>query len=384
MARTICAPDAPDRDALLARYRAMTEEASDIIVLHEDGRIVCATGALWRLLRRTPKEFQAGGYLKLVHPDDLPVAKQLRGTPPPGKVWRATYRVRHRDGHYVWFEVATRGVYDETSGAFVREISVGREIGERKAHELRLQDAREQADAANRAKSAFLANMSHELRTPLNAIIGFAELMRSEAFGPLENRYRDYAASIAEAGASLLAMLGNILDVAKLESGRFELAPQPLDLSAAVADCVGLLHGAAEKAGVSIEQTLALRRCTADPEALKKILLNLLANAVAFTPRGGHVVIETICESRAAVVRVSDTGCGMSAEQIARVSEPFAELCSRAALARGKAGAGLGLPLTKALAEAHGGALQIESEPGRGTTVTVRLSDVEKTSAAAA
>jgi PAS domain S-box-containing protein len=165
MARTIFAPDAADRDALLARYRAMTEEASDIIVLHENGRIVCATGALWRLLRRTPEEFQAGGYLQLVHPDDLPAAEQLRGTPPPGKVWRATYRVRHRDGHYVWFEVATRGVYDETTGGFVREISVGREIGERKAHELRLQAAREQADAANRAKSAFLAPRQHESRT---------------------------------------------------------------------------------------------------------------------------------------------------------------------------------------------------------------------------
>ncbi|HSC19173.1 MAG TPA: ATP-binding protein [Rhizomicrobium sp.] len=384
MARTAPVLNAADRDALLARYRAMTEEASDIIVLHENGRIVCATGALWRLLRRTPEEFQAGGYLELVHPDDLPSARQLRGTPPPGKVWRATYRVRHSDGHYVWFEVATRGVYDETTGAFVREISVGREIGERKAHELRLQAAREQADAANRAKSAFLANMSHELRTPLNAIIGFAELMRGEAFGPLEDRYRDYAASIADAGASLLAMLGNILDVAKLESGRFELAPQPLDLGAVIADCIGLVHGAAETTGVAIEQTLALQNCTADPQALRKILLNLLANAVAFTPRGGRIAVGMTRESGTAVVRVSDTGCGMSTEQIARVSEPFAQLCSRAALARGKAGAGLGLPLAKALAEAHGGTLQIESGPGRGTTVTVRLPDAAKTTAAAA
>jgi len=384
MERTASAPEAAERDALLARYRAMTEEASDIIVLHEDGRIVCATGALWRLLRRTPEEFQAGGYLRLVHPDDLPAAQQLFGTPPPGKVWRATYRVRHSDGHYVWFEVATRGVYDETTGAFVREISVGREIGERKAHELRLQAAREQADAANRAKSAFLANMSHELRTPLNAIIGFAELMRCEAFGPLEDRYRDYAASIAEAGTTLLDMLGNILDVAKLESGRFELSPQALDLASVVGDCIGLVHGAAETAGVAIEQTLALHNCTADPQALKKILLNLLANAVAFTPRGGRVRLEAVRDGNATVLRVQDSGCGMSAEQIARVSEPFAELCSRAALARGKAGAGLGLPLAKALVEAHGGTLHIESESGSGTTVTVRLPHTAQAAAAAA
>jgi PAS domain S-box-containing protein len=384
MARTTSATNFAELNALLARYRSMTEEASDIIVLHENGRIVCATGALWRLLRRTPEEFQAGGYLKLVHPDDLPAAQQLFGTPPPGKVWRATYRVRHSDGHYVWFEVATRGVYDETTGAFVREISVGREIGERKAHELRLQAAREQAEAANRAKSAFLANMSHELRTPLNAIIGFADLMRGEAFGPLQDRYRDYAACIAEAGESLLAMLCNILDVAKLETGRFGLAPQALDLGVAVADCIGLVHGAAGKSGIAIEQNLQLHCCTADPQALKKILLNLLTNAVTFTPQGGQVRVETAREDNAAVVRVCDTGCGMTPEQIARISVPFAELSSRAALARGKSGAGLGLPLAKALAEAHGGALHIESSPSAGTTVTIRLPDVASTDAAAA
>ncbi len=383
MTTATSAPDTADHDALLARYRAMAEEASDIIVLHEDGRIVCATGALWRLLRRTAEEFQAGGYLNLVHPDDVSAARRLLGTPSPGEVWRATYRVRHSDGHYVWFEVATRGVYDETTGAFLREISVGREIGERKAHELRLQAAREQAEVANRAKSAFLANMSHELRTPLNAIIGFADLMRGETFGPLDGRYRDYAASIAEAGARLLAMLGNILDVAKLESGRLDIAPRPLDLRATIADCVALVHSGAENAGVAIEQRVGLQDCTADPQALKKILLNLLSNAVTFTPAGGVVRIEAVREADAAVLRVHDSGCGMSADQIARVSEPFAELCSRAALARGSAGAGLGLPLAKALAEAHRGTLHIESSTGSGTTVTVRLPDVLCISAAA-
>ena len=376
MATSGSAPDIADRNALLARYRAMTEEASDIIVLHENGGIVCATGALWRLLRRTPEEFQAGGYLNLVHPDDVSAARRVLGTPSPGEIWRATYRVRHCDGHYVWFEVATRAEYDETTGAFVREISVGREIGERKAHELRLQAARDQAEAANRAKSAFLANMSHELRTPLNAIIGFAELMGGEVFGPLDGRYRDYAASIAEAGAGLLAMVGNILDLAKLEAGRFDVAPQALDIRATIADCVALVHGAATKAGLAIEQKVELQACTADPQALKKILVNLLSNAVAFTPAGGAIHIAAVRDANVAVLRVRDTGCGMNADQIARMSEPFAELCSRAALARGSAGVGLGLPLAKALAEAHGGTLHIDSSRGSGTTVTLRLPDI--------
>src|SRR5436305_14702294 len=111
-----------ERQVMLARYRAMAEEASDIIILHEGGRIVCGTGAMWRLLKRTPEEFENGGYLALVHPDDLDEARTLLGTPPQGEVWRATYRVSHADGHYVWFEVVTRGVYDEKSGEVLREI----------------------------------------------------------------------------------------------------------------------------------------------------------------------------------------------------------------------------------------------------------------------
>ncbi|HEY1961344.1 MAG TPA: PAS domain-containing sensor histidine kinase [Rhizomicrobium sp.] len=363
-----------ESDALLARYRAMAEEASDIIVLHEEGRIVCATGALWRLLKRTPVEFENGGYLALVHPDDLPTARTLLGTPPPGEIRRATYRVQHADGHYVWFEVATRGVYDEATGEFLREISVGREIGERKAHELALKAAQERAETANRAKSAFLANMSHELRTPLNAVLGFADLLRSEAFGPLGNpRYGEYAASIGEAGALLLSMVGNILDVAKLESGRFELERTRVDVGALAADCVGMHKMAAERGGVSLDWQGEPAFARVDAEAVKKILLNLLSNALKFTPAGGAVHAEVQQEGSDTVLRVRDSGCGMSQEQIARVSQPFAELCSQAALARRSAGAGLGLPLARALAEEHGGSLEIESAAAKGTMVTVRL-----------
>jgi PAS domain S-box-containing protein len=370
--------DSTDGTALLARYRAMAEEGSDIIVLHEQGRIVLATGALYRLLKRTPEEFQSGGYLSLVHPDDLAEAGKLLGTPPRGEVWTATYRVQHADGYYLWFEVRTRGVYDEGTGAFLREVSVGREVTERKENELRLQAAQQQAEAANRAKSALLANMSHELRTPLNAIIGFADLMRNAAFGPLSSRYLEYADSIHEAGQRLLGMLGNILDLAQIESGRFDLHPVQIDVDVLFSDCIGLLKTAAEKKGVDLQRSVAIRTIAADPAALRKILLNLLSNAVAFTPAGGCIRVEIVREAGAVLLRVRDTGSGMSTEQLETAAQPFAQLCAQAALARGSAGMGLGLPLVRALAEAHGGDVAIESGAGAGTTVTVRLPDSEK------
>src|SRR5579864_1724442 len=216
-----------EREALLARYRAMAEEGSDIIFLLEGGKIVFATRALQRLLNRSTDEFQNGGYLDLVHPDDVAEALTVRGTPARGEVWSATYRVRHADGHYLWFETRTRSVHDDKTGTFLHEVSVGRDVTERKENELRLQAAQEYAEAANRAKSIFLANMSHELRTPLNAILGFADLMQHELFGPLgDGRYRDYVAGIRDSGERLLGMVSNMLDVAKLESGTLSVQPE--------------------------------------------------------------------------------------------------------------------------------------------------------------
>lgn len=362
------------RNALLARYRTMAEEASDIIVLHEGGRIVCATGALWRLLKRTPQEFENGGYLALVHPADLDEARKLLGTPPQGEIWRATYRVQHADGHYVWFEVVTRGVYDETTGEFLREISVGRDICERKANELRLSAAHAHAEAANRAKSAFLANMSHELRTPLNAVIGFADAMKAEIFGPLPHpRYGEYANAIAEAGGRLLGMVANILDVAKIESGKLDVTLEPVDAARLAAECIDFTRADAENARVTLSLSSAIDLVRADPRALRQILLNLLSNAVKFTQPGGAVSLEARRNGSDAVFCVRDTGCGMSREQVARLVRPFELACSDAALARNTPGAGLGLALARALVEAHGGTIAIDTAPGKGTAVTVNL-----------
>jgi PAS domain S-box-containing protein len=374
----VIAEDSGDA-TLLARYRAMVEDCSDIIILHEGGRIVLATGTLARLLGHTAQEFQDGGYLQFVHPDDIDEALAVRGTPPRGQVWTATYRLRHACGHYLWFEVRTRGVYDEETGAFLREVSVGRDVTERKEHELRMRAAHDRAEMANRAKSAFLAGMSHELRTPLNAILGFTGSIESEVFGPLGHaRYREYVTLIREAGEKLLGMLSNVLDVALMESGRYELNPKEFDLAESVAECIGFVSEAARNKHVTLEQSVSPTVLDADPSAVRKILLNLLSNAVTFTPPAGRVCVECRREGNDALLSIRDTGIGMSEEQLSRLAEPFAEISSRAAFARKGAGAGVGLALSRALAEAHGGSLEIESAIGRGTLATVRFGASER------
>ncbi len=361
-----------DADAQLERYRAMTEEASDIIVMHEDGKIVFATGAMWRLLRRTPEEFQGGKYLDLVHPDDLPEAHKVLGRPPPGVVWSATYRVRHADGHYVWFEIMTRGQYDE-AGNFVREISVGRDITLRKEDELKIRAAQERAEAANRAKSLFLANMSHELRTPLNAIIGFGDMMRSEMFGALgDAHYTDYAQQIFDAGNRLLGIISDLLDMSRIEAGLLELSPEPIELASLVEQCVDQFRAAAGQRGVALRANVpASMELVADRRAVKQILANLLANAVKFTGKDGHVTVEARDAGGATHLIVRDDGVGIPADDIPRLGRAFEQVCADPRLA--KNGAGLGLALVRALAEKHGGTMYIDSEVGIGTTVTIVL-----------
>jgi len=363
-----------ERENAQRAYRTIAEEASDIIFLHENGHIVFASGALERILGRTPEEFQDGRYLDLVHPDDLEEAKKVRGRPPKGEVRTATYRNRHADGHYVWIETRTRGIYDETTGAFQCEISVGRDVTERREQELKMRAAQERAEAASRAKSLFLANMSHELRTPLNAIMGFSDMMRSESFGPLgHDRYREYAATICSSGQHLLDLITDILDTAKIESGKLELHPEEIDLDGAVRECTHLLDMRAKEAGLELHVDIGAHasELTADRRAVKQILLNLLSNAIKFTPAGGHVAVETSWRPGFLALSVRDDGLGIPADQIPRLGRPFEQVCVDPLLAKG--GSGLGLALVQALAQKHGGAMRIESEQGSGTTVTVEF-----------
>jgi two-component system cell cycle sensor histidine kinase PleC len=261
----------------------------------------------------------------------------------------------------------------------LQEAVIGLERSRQEAAELAKKYAAEKvrAEAANRAKSEFLANMSHELRTPLNAINGFSEIMVGEMFGPLgDQRYKSYAEDILGSGQHLLALINDVLDMSKIEAGKMILRFEPLSLDELADDAVRLVKNRAETAGLTLDVAVpALPEVEGDYRALKQVLLNLLSNAVKFTPRGG--VITLSAESRRDAegdrvwVSVKDTGIGISPGDIARIAHPFEQIESQQS--KTHKGSGLGLALSKSLVEMHGGALEIESQPGHGTTVSFLL-----------
>jgi signal transduction histidine kinase len=230
------------------------------------------------------------------------------------------------------------------------------------------------AEAANRAKTEFLANMSHELRTPLNAIIGFSQLMTDQRQATDPKRVTSYAKDIHTAGEHLLREVNRILDLAKIEAGRAELHEEWFSPAEAVEIPVSFVRPQADGAGQSLVVWIpaALPQLYADQQYFKQILINLLSNAVKFTPRGGKVTLTAAVESDGWLnVSVADTGIGIAEEDIWKALVPFAQVSSD--LSRKYEGTGLGLPLSKGFVEMHGGTLKIDSEPGRGTTVTVRF-----------
>jgi two-component system cell cycle sensor histidine kinase PleC len=229
------------------------------------------------------------------------------------------------------------------------------------------------AEDASRAKSLFLANMSHELRTPLNAIIGFSEIISSELLGELGNaKYKEYSLDIYTSGQLLLDLINDILDMAKIEAGKWTLALSAVDPEETITQVVRLMSRRAEERGLQIVvDSQALPTLEADQRALKQILLNLLSNAVKFTEEGGVMVrARSVGDGGGVSITVADTGPGIPREYLPRLARPFEQVHIAGA---SKGGTGLGLALTRALAEMHGGAMHIESELGRGTAVTVTL-----------
>lgn len=234
--------------------------------------------------------------------------------------------------------------------------------------------AKDAAETANRTKSMFLANMSHELRTPLNAVIGFSQVMEGEIHGPLGNgKYRDYARMIHEAGAHLLEIINDVLDMSKIEAGKLEIERRRIDMRAVLRDCVTLMQDRADEAAVALVADLPKSPLWiyADRRALKQILLNLISNGVKFTPAGGAVHVHIALESGRCVLNVQDTGVGIPADAIERLGNPFVQL--RRDAAHSHQGTGLGLALVRALTEMHDGTMRIESREGAGTTVTIEL-----------
>ncbi len=365
-----------ERNRALAehRYRLMAEEASDGILLYAPGgRIIFTSSALERITGRSSDEIEEAKFLRFVHPGDIEEALKVRTRPPRDQTLTACYRLLHRDGHYVWLEVTTRGAYDEVTGEYLNTIAVVRDISQRKLQELEMKAAREHAEAANRAKSAFLANMSHELRTPLNAIIGFTDIMRHEMFGALGHaRYREYASLIFDSGQLLLDLISDVLDMAKIEAGKMKLMHEPVDLKPTIDECVRLVQGRAIANNIDVklvmDHTISVE---ADRRALKQILLNLLSNAVKFSMRGGHVRVSAEEKGDRACILVQDDGIGISKEHLPRLGRAFVQVCDDPMLA--KAGSGLGLALVRALLDEHHGSMTIHSEQGVGTQVLIEL-----------
>jgi two-component system, cell cycle sensor histidine kinase PleC len=233
------------------------------------------------------------------------------------------------------------------------------------------------AEAANQAKSEFLANMSHELRTPLNAINGFSEIMASELFGPLNEKYKGYAGDILKSGQHLLSLINDVLDMAKIEAGKMTLHYEPVSLREVCEDAVRLMRGKVQEAGLKIAVEAGdLPDIEADQRGVKQVMLNLISNAVKFTPEGGSIVVSlkpfvgAEGEDRVRVA-CADTGIGIAPEDLVRLARPFEQVEGQHS--KTTQGTGLGLALTKSLIEMHGGQLSMESQPGVGTVVSFDL-----------
>ncbi len=253
----------------------------------------------------------------------------------------------------------------------VRFCAILRDLTHWKKVERELEEARKEAERANALKSDFLAKVSHEIRTPLNAILGFAEVMLDERFGPIRNRrYKDYLGDIRASGALVMSLVNDLLDLSKIEAGKMDFTFSSIDANRIVAECVSIMQpqASAEQVVMRLSLAPALPNILADERALRQIVLNLLSNAVKFNRPGGRVMVSTaLADGGSAVIRIRDTGAGMSEDDIGASFEPFRRL----ATAKPSSGTGLGLPLTKALAEANHAALTIKSKLDEGTLAEV-------------
>lgn len=278
-------------------------------------------------------------------------------------------------GVHVYFIFLAKGLNSTALAMLEFRAEKDALIGELENEKSISDEARRRAESANIAKSRFLATMSHELRTPLNAILGFSEVMKSEIMGPMQNKsYMEYAGNIHESGRHLLHLINEILDLSRIEAGRYDLHEEPVRLSDIVEDCHRLLKLRAESKGLQIvlEFDESLPQLWADERALRQVVLNLLSNALKFTPKGGRITVRTfVAPAGGQVLIVKDTGPGIPKDEIPKVMQAFGQGSLAHQTAEG--GTGLGLPIVKSLVELHGGQFELLSELRKGTEAIVTL-----------
>ncbi len=355
--------------------RAIFENAAvGIVLVDEEGHYLRANGRFHALLGYHPGELVGASMEDTNHPEDLPAARQTlrwawEGRPSPFPLEKRFVR---KDGGMVWGSVSCALVRD-SEGQPLYCVAVAEDVTQRKRAEDELRQAKDQAERDSRAKSEFLASMSHELRTPLNSIIGFSEMITAEMFGPVGvPRYLEYAGHIHTSGLHLLDIVGDILDLAKIEAGHMELDETAIRLHPLVVSVLPLFseRAAHHRLTLTVEIPPTLPELWADERSTKQMLLNLLSNAVKFTPLGGRITIGARLEADGTLaVSVADTGIGIAEADIEKVMEPFGQ--SSGTLGMNGGGTGLGLSVVKAKIELHGGNLRLESRIGVGTTATL-------------
>lgn len=358
------------------RYRAIVEDQSELIsrTLPDTHILTFVNEAYCKHYGLKREELLGTKFMRFVMESERDgVAERISTLSRENPTIRSENRVVSADGKISWFHWSNRAIFDD-AGTIVEIQAVGRDVTERKRVENALLAAKNEAELASRTKSEFLANMSHELRTPLNAIIGFSEMISGEMLGPLNNpQYQDYGKHILSSGNHLLGLISDVLDVTKVETGDADFVSEDVDLVEVVQTAQVMISDRAVAGGIKIVKNLPAAPNLpfhGDRRRLIQILVNILSNSVKFTGRDGTVTLTAESDMEGGyIVTISDTGIGIAAENIPKVFERFGRITDRQT--RGIEGIGLGLPLTKALVELHGGSIEVESEPGIGTTVTL-------------
>ncbi len=357
-----------------ARFRSFMENAPlEMVVKDLDGRFQMVSRAVEKIWDRKAEELLGRRTCDITEGPGVEAVEEM------DREVVATGRSVAREVHFPgWAEdwaYAVKFPIKDAAGALVAIGSVVLNITDQKHAEQELIRAKEQAEIANRAKSQFLANMSHELRTPLNAIIGFSAIIGDELFGPVGSpKYLEYVHDIWDSGTHLLGIVNSILDTSKIEAGSFELHVEPCDVVDLIESSLRMVAERAHQAGVTLEPRVApgLRAIMADERVCMQILLNLMSNAVKFTPEHGHVAaIAEEAPDGGLSIKVVDNGIGIGPDHLAQVFDRFNQVDG--SYARQYGGTGLGLHLTKKLVELHGGTIRIDSQLGMGTTVSVTL-----------